>query len=83
MGDSTEWRDVKYNEVFEEEIRGLSRRRQADPLCKIDDLQGILKNLYIMEGADNDGRGSLQDTVMSARIAAYEHFIAKWKAELS
>jgi hypothetical protein len=82
MGDSTEWQDITYSEVFEEEVRGLSRRRQADPLCKIDDLQGILKSLYTMEGADTYGRGSLQDTVLSARIAAYEHFIAQWKAEL-
>lgn len=82
MGVSEEWRNIKYRETFEEETRGLTRRRQADPGCKIEDLEGILKNLYIMDGADQGGRGPLQDTIMAATIAAYERFIADWKAEL-
>jgi hypothetical protein len=82
MGVSEEWRNIKYRETFEEETRGLTRRRQADPGCKIEDLEGILKNLYIMDGADQGGRGPLQDTIMAATIAAYERFIAGWKAEL-
>ena len=81
MSVSTEWKDIKYSEVFEQELRGLARRRQADPACRIEDIQAILKSLYIMDGADIDGRGSLQDTVMAATIAAYEHFIAQWQAE--
>jgi hypothetical protein len=81
MGDSLEWRDVTYKETFEEETRVLSRRRESDPNCKVEDLEGTLKHLYIMEGADTEGRGSLQDTIISARIAAYESFIARWKAE--
>jgi len=81
MAKSEEWRSIKYNEIFEEEMRGLTRRRQADPSCKPEDLQAILKNLYIMDGADQGGRGDLQDTIMAAQIAAYERFIAQWKAE--
>ncbi|MCL2176057.1 MAG: hypothetical protein FWB73_08440 [Treponema sp.] len=83
MGKSEEWRTIKYNEVFEEETRGLTRRRQSDPSCKVEDLEAILRNLYIMDGADQGGRGGLQDTVMAAQIAAYEHFIAQWKAEIT
>jgi hypothetical protein len=81
MSLSAEWKDVKYQETFEEEIRGLNRRRQFDAACKIEDLEGILRNLYILDGADQDGRGSLQDTIIAARIAAYEHFITQWKSE--
>ena len=80
-GISEEWRDIKYTETFEEELRGLERRRRADSGCTIADLEGILKNLYIMDGADWGGRGDVQDTVMAATIAAYEHFIAQWRAE--
>ena len=80
MSSSTEWQDTKYNEVFEEETRGLTRRCQSDPTCKIEDLEAILKNLYIADGADQGGHGSLQDTIIAARIAAYEHFIAQWRA---
>ncbi|MDR0444462.1 MAG: hypothetical protein LBH44_13770 [Treponema sp.] len=83
MGVSVEWREIKYRETFEEETRGLIRRRQSDPDCKIEDFEGILKSLYAMDGSDHDGRGSVQDTIMAATIAAYERFIAQWKAETS
>ncbi|MCL2805861.1 MAG: hypothetical protein FWD26_07990 [Treponema sp.] len=73
-----DWRDVKYQQIFDEEIRGLTQRRQSG--CKIEDLEGLLKTLYNLDGID-DGRGSLQDVIMEARIAAHEHFLAQWKAE--
>jgi len=79
MSASQEWRNIKYSETFEQELRGLERRVQADPACTVADLEGILKNLYIMEGSDWEGRGDVQDLTMSATIAAYEHFIASWK----
>ena len=81
MNVSTEWRDIKYQETFDMEIRGLERRRQSISACTVEDLEGILKYLYIMDGADWYGRGDVQDTIMMATIAAYEHFIAQWKAE--
>jgi hypothetical protein len=81
MGASKEWQEIMYQETFEQEMRGLTRRRESDSSCKIEDLEGTLKNLYIMHGSDWEGRGPLQDTIMSATIAAYEHFIAEWKAE--
>ena len=81
MGVSEEWRDVKYKEVFDQEIRGLTRRRQSDSGCGIEDIEAILRNLYIMEGANQDGRGSLQDTILAATIAAYEEFISILKTE--
>jgi len=80
-GLSTEWKDRKYSETFEDELRGLERRRAADPNCTIADLEAVLNNLYIMDGADWGGRGGVQDTTMAATIAAYEHFIADWRAE--
>ena len=81
MGATEEWRDTKYTETFEQELRGLYRRRAADPSCQIADIEGTLKHLYIMDGAGWGGRGELQDTIMSATIAAHEHFITQWKAE--
>ena len=80
-GNSIEWQEIKYRETYDQELRGLERRKQSDPGCKIDDLEGTLKNLYIMDGADQGGRGPLQDIIMSATIAAYEHFISSWKQE--
>jgi hypothetical protein len=79
-GDSIEWLDIKYQETFEQEVRGLTRRREADPNCTADDIEGTLRHLYIMDGADWGGRGDVQDTIMAATIAAYEHVIAEWRA---
>ena len=83
MISSVEWREVKYEETFERELLGLQRRREADPNCSVKDIEGVLQNLYIKEGADWDGRGNLADIILSATIAAHEHFIAQWKAELN
>jgi len=81
MKSSVEWKDKKYEEIFEQEIRGLERRRKSDPACKVEDIEGLLQHLYIMDGADWYGRGDVQDIIMAATIAAYEYFIAQWKAE--
>jgi len=81
MSSSVAWRDVKYNEIFEQELRGLERRRKSDPHCTVEDIERVLQNLYIMDGADWYGRGEVQDITMAATIAAYEHFIAEWKLE--
>jgi len=83
MNSSIDWKAVKYQEVFEQELRGLNRRLDADPLCTPEVLEGVLKHLYIMDGADWYGRGDVQDITMAATIAAYEHLIAKLKAERS
>jgi hypothetical protein len=81
LGVSVEWKDVKYREIFDQEIRGLQRRRESDPNCTVADLEGVLQHLYIMDGADWYGRGDVQDIIMAATIAAYEHFIAWWKMD--
>jgi hypothetical protein len=81
MSSSVEWKSIKYEEVFQEELRGLKRRRESDPLCTVGDIEGVLQHLYIMDGADWYGRGDVQDITMAATIAAYENFIAQWKAE--
>ena len=83
MNSSVEWKDIKYREVFEEELRGLIRRREADFLCTVEEIEGVLQHLYIMDGADWYGRGDVQGISLAATIAAYEHFIACWKAEKS
>ena len=81
MSSSTDWKDVKYDEVYEQEVRGLTRRREADPNCTVEDIEGVLEHLYIVDGADWYGRGDVQDITMAATIAAHEYFIAAWKAE--
>ncbi|ULQ59517.1 hypothetical protein K7I13_13770 [Brucepastera parasyntrophica] len=83
MCETTSAFDEKYRQIFEEETRGLHRRKNHDPECTIEDIEGILRSLYIIDGNDVEGRGQLQDTAVSATIAAYEHFLAEWKKELT
>ena len=80
MGSAVDWKEIKYKETFESEFRGLSRRKASDPALKVEDIEGILKNMYILYGADQD-KGEVQEILLSATIAAYESFISAWKAE--
>jgi hypothetical protein len=80
MDESVEWRDLKYDEVFEQELRGLARRRETESACTVEAIEGVLRHLYIMDGADWYGRGCVQDITTAATIAAYEQYIAQWRA---
>ncbi|MDR1955703.1 MAG: hypothetical protein LBQ30_02475 [Treponema sp.] len=82
MGVSDTWQDITYEATFEQEVRGLQRRRESDPTCTIADLERVLQHLYQMEGADWGGRGAVQDSTLAATIAAYEHSIAQWKGSI-
>jgi hypothetical protein len=80
MAKDDDWRDALYAKTFDQETLGLERRRTADPNCTVADVEGALRSLYVMDGADWLGRGEVQDIAMAATIAAYEHTIAKWRA---
>nr|WP_252723453.1 hypothetical protein [Treponema pedis] len=47
MTETTDWELEKFNEVFDDEIRVLTRRRLHDKNCSISDLEGTLEALYI------------------------------------
>ncbi|MDR2397317.1 MAG: hypothetical protein LBD74_00995 [Spirochaetaceae bacterium] len=80
MGESVDWQERTYHETFEAEVRGLERRRAADPDCTVTTLEGVLQHLYHMDGADWGGRGDVQDITLAATIAAYEYTLAQWQA---
>ena len=82
MPASTDWRDEKFNEVFDENMVGLERRRKISPGFTLSELEGIIKALYVQEGNDWVGRGELQDIVLHATIAAHEQFLEKWKMSI-
>jgi hypothetical protein len=76
-----DWREELFAKTFDQETLGLERRRAADPACTAADIEGTLRSLYIMDGADWLGRGEVQDIAMAATIAAYEQTIARWRSE--
>ena len=82
MSESVDWQETSYKEAFEDEIRLLARRRASDPHCTIEDIQGTLDSLYILDGNNAQGRSAVQQLSLSAAIAAYEAFIHQWEKEL-
>ena len=80
---ASNWKDYTYKETYEAEVRGLRKRISCDPSCTAEDLEGILKSLYIMDGADWQGRGEVQSINLAAAIAAYEDIIEELKLNLS
>jgi hypothetical protein len=72
-----DWRDALYQKTFDDEYRGLERRRASDKNCGAEDLDAMLRQFYEMEGADWLGRGEVQSLTLAATIAAYESFIKK------
>jgi hypothetical protein len=81
MAKNDDWRDALYAKTLDQETLGLERRRAADPACTAADIEGALRSLYVLDGADWIGRGEVQDIAMAATIAAYEHTVAKWRSE--
>jgi|GEM_PF-228456 len=79
---STDWREEKKEALFESTLKGLENHRRVDPGFTLEDARAALEHQYVLEGNDWLGRGELGDIVSSATIAAYEHFIFEWAAEL-
>jgi hypothetical protein len=73
-----DWRELTYEKTFEQEMRGLERRR-VSTACTIEEIESLLESLYKLDGDNWLGRGEVQDIVMSATIAAYERFLAEWR----
>ena len=49
---ATDWRDVKYDEVFSDILAGLERRRHHDVAFVVSDAEGVLRDLYVQDGND-------------------------------
>jgi len=82
MSETTEWEEKAYTHAFDEEMRGLERRKAHDPDLSIEELEHILQALYMSEGNNYAGRGRVADIAISAAIAAYERFISEWRTAL-
>ena len=79
MAETTEWEDTTYRYAFEQEMRGLERRRAYDPNLSVEELKYMLESLYISQGNNYEGRGAVADLTLAATIAAYERFIDEWE----
>jgi hypothetical protein len=82
VGASSDWQDITYQDTYEKELRGIRRRMESAGGCTLEDLEGTLKHLYIMDGQDWLGRGEVQSLILAATIAAYETVIVELKPRL-
>ncbi|HQO02425.1 MAG TPA: hypothetical protein PLI62_09165 [Spirochaetota bacterium] len=73
------WEDDKYNSIFEATCKTLESRWEKEPGFNIEQLESILKSLYVREGNDWTGRGITADITLSATIAAHQHILVKMK----
>ncbi|MDR0402749.1 MAG: hypothetical protein LBH35_04070 [Treponema sp.] len=78
-GFSEGWKETTYREALERELRGLERRLESDPRCGAEELEAVLRHLYVMLGSDWGGRGEVQNLCLEAAVAAYEETIARLK----
>jgi hypothetical protein len=79
MPNTAEWEGEMYARVFEEETRMLERRFARNASSTLAEVEAQLKSLYISEGNNWEGRGSIGDITFAATIAAFEHFIISKK----
>jgi len=77
----TDWQDEKYHQVLEETLAHVAQRRRADPTFTRTSLERLLQTQYVNYDNDWVGRGSVQDIVCAATIAAYEHALVEWRKE--
>jgi hypothetical protein len=80
---TVEWRESKYQEVFDTIYATTKYRKVIDPDFNIRDLERLITSLYAHEGDNQGGRGGVADIVSSATIAAHEQVLAEWKKETS
>jgi hypothetical protein len=79
----TDWQEEKFTEVFDNVYATTKYRRFLDPGFGIEELERLLKALYVNDGNDQSGRGKVGDIISAATIAAHEQVLAEWKNDLT
>lgn len=74
-----DWKELKYNDTFDEVVAAMERRHQLDPAFNLTELGAILNAQYARQGHDWEGRGAAFEITQQATIDAYEHLLRKWK----
>jgi hypothetical protein len=75
-----DWKEQKYDEMFDDVVATSELRRRQDPSFSIADLEAILHAQYVDQDNDWIGRGAAFEIKQKATIDAYEHMLRKWKA---
>lgn len=71
--------DQVFQEVYESTLAQLRYKQANDTNFSTEEIEGQLDSLYIYQGQDWVGRGSLSEVKTAAAIAAFETFLSKLK----
>lgn len=77
--ENKDWEQMEFDRVFDSVYQNLKDHRRLVPEYSIKDLESFLETLYISDGNDWDGRGSVSSIKSNATIAACETFLADWR----
>lgn len=77
------WQEVHYNNVFRETYNSIKDAILNNSNYKLENLNGLLQNLYLQQGNNQLGRGEALDICIEAQIAACEGLLAEYKGSLS
>jgi hypothetical protein len=75
------WQDELYQKTFDAEMRGIQRRIEHDKNCTAETFQGMLQQLYEMDGSDWLGRGEVASITLHAQIDAYETTVVRLRQQ--
>lgn len=76
-----DYRERLYEDTFDNVCGDMRRRRESDPCFTKEQMQGLLKALYVNHGNDWEGRGEIRDIINEATIAACELVLSEWQTE--
>ncbi|WP_035292819.1 hypothetical protein [Clostridium sp. KNHs214] len=77
--ENKDWEQMEFDRIFDSVYQNLKDHRRLVPEYSIKDLESFLETLYISDGNDWDGRGSVSSIKSNATIAACETFLAEWR----
>lgn len=73
-----DYREKIYEDTFSNVCKEMRHRRQNDPQFSKEELEGVLRSLYVDQGNDWVGRGEVRDLINEATISACELILSEW-----
>jgi len=73
-----DYREKLYEDTFNNVCKEMRHRRQNDPQFSKEELEGVLRSLYVDQGNDWVGRGEVRDLINEATISACELVLSEW-----
>ncbi|WP_373897347.1 hypothetical protein ACER0A_013605 [Haloimpatiens sp. FM7315] len=76
-----DWEQSQFDRIFDDVYENLKAQRELVSTYSIKELESFLETLYVSNGNDWEGRGSVSQIKNNATIAACETFLAEWREE--